>query len=84
MRGSVVASVGVDDRRRPRSKVSETVKHISQLLLPIWIVYAVVWVAYWGYTAAVGSIDTSMAVSMTLSGITGVLGLLTGWSLRRR
>jgi hypothetical protein len=63
-----------------------TADRVRRFLLPVWVAYAVLWVLYWGYVAALGGgIDTlSQAVSMALSGVSGAIGLLTGWAVRRQ
>jgi hypothetical protein len=54
-------------------------------LLPIGIVYAFTWVAWWGYRLAVGGgLDSaSEVVTMVVSGVTGTLALILGWQSRR-
>jgi hypothetical protein len=63
-----------------------TADRVRRLLLPVWVGYALLWVLYWGYVATLGGgIDSGgQVVSMGLSGIGGVIGLLLGWSLRRQ
>ncbi len=63
-----------------------TAERVRRFLLPFWVGYAVLWVLYWGYVTTLGGgIDSrSQVVSMGLSGITGVIGLLLGWSVRRQ
>jgi hypothetical protein len=54
-------------------------------LLPIGIVYAFVWVAWWGYRLAVGGgLDSAFeVVTMVVSGVAGTLTLILGWQSRR-
>jgi hypothetical protein len=58
---------------------------VARWLLPVWLVYAAVWVAWWGYrlTAGGGLTSASEVVVLVLSGVAGILGLLNGWIVRR-
>jgi hypothetical protein len=54
-------------------------------LLPISIFYAFMWITWWGYRLAVGGgMDSaSEVVTMVVSGVSGTLGLILAWQLRR-
>ncbi len=58
---------------------------VRRWTLPIWIAYSAIWVVWWGYRLGPGGglEYPGEAVTMVLSGITAVIGLLLGWSLRR-
>ena len=58
---------------------------VRRWTLPIWIGYSAIWVVWWGYRLGPGGglEHAGEAVTMVLSGITAVIGLLLGWSLRR-
>jgi hypothetical protein len=59
-------------------------KRISSWLLPAWIFYSAAWIVYWGYRILfAGGLEPGDAVSMGMSGVTGALGLVTGWLVRR-
>jgi hypothetical protein len=63
---------------------SNAAAQISRWLLPIAVGYLVVWALWWGYRSTVGGgLETSgESVTMVLSGISGVLVLLTAWRMR--
>ena len=60
-------------------------QRVRRWTLPIWIVYSAMWVVWWGYRLGPGGglAHPGEAVTMVLSGIGAVIGLLVGWSLRR-
>ena len=51
----------------------------------IWIGYAVAWIAWWGYRLTLGGgLDSSSeTVTLVISGVTGLLGLISVWLARR-
>jgi hypothetical protein len=58
---------------------------VRRWTFPLWVAYAVAWIAWWGYRFSFGgglSVPGD-AVTMVLSGVAGLLGLLTGWQMRR-
>ena len=58
---------------------------VRRWLLPIWIAYSALWLAWFVTTVTVfgGFSSPGQAVSLVLSGIAGVLGLVSGWQVRR-
>ena len=60
-------------------------QRVRRWLLPFWVAYSILWVVYWGYMLGPGGGLTyrGEAVTMVLSGITALIGLAVGWSLRR-
>jgi hypothetical protein len=64
---------------------SDGANRVGQWLLPICIVYAVIWITWWGYRLTVGGgLDSaSEVVTMVVSGVSGTLGLILGWQMRR-
>lgn len=60
-------------------------QRVRRWLLPFWIAYSVLWLAWIGITITIlGGFSTpGQAVSLVLTGIIGLLGLITGWQVRR-
>jgi hypothetical protein len=62
----------------------ERVQQLRRRMLPVWVVYTVAWVAWWGWRLTLGGgfESGSEIVTMALSGVAGLMGLLTGWLSR--
>jgi len=60
-------------------------QRVRRWLLPIWIAYSALWLAWFVTTVTVfgGFSSPGQAVSLVLSGIAGVLGLVSGWQVPR-